>query len=77
MPRNDLLTYRRGIVLNRHKIRYWLAQGAQPTRKVANILSRFGEDFWPRPPIPGGSQSIYQQPPKKQVVEYVSTKKYI
>ena len=76
MPRNTQKTYRRGIVLNRHKIRFWLAQGAEPTRSAAKILSRFGEDFWPRPVIPGGIKTIYEQPEKKFLAHGFNNKKF-
>ena len=63
MPRRTK-TVPRGILLNRHKIRYWMSIGAQPTNGVARILNKFGEDFWPRFPTTHGSSSLYDKPKK-------------
>ena len=59
MPRHQK-TYKRGMVLNKHKARYWLGVGAQPTKGAARILNKFG--FWPKPPVPHGSASLYEKP---------------
>lgn len=40
MPRKTK-TVKRGIVLNKHKIRYWLSVGAQPTKGVVRLLNKF------------------------------------
>lgn len=63
MPRRTK-TIPRGIVLNRHKIRYWMSVGAQPTDAVVRVLNRFGDDFWPRLPVPWGKSSMYEKPKK-------------
>ena len=55
-------TVPRGMVLNKHKCRYWLSIGAQPTRGAAVILHKFG--LWPKPPVPFGSESLYEKPEK-------------
>ena len=39
MPRQQK-TYQRGIVLNKHKMRYWLSVGAEPTGGVIRLLNR-------------------------------------
>jgi ribosomal protein S16 len=61
MPRHQA-TYRRQVVINKHKVRYWLGVGAQPTKRVAAILHKYG--FWPKPPTPHGSRSVYEKPKK-------------
>ena len=62
MPRKTL-TYHRGIVLNKHKIRYWLSVGAQPTNGVIRLLNKF--DFYPKSPVPFGSATLYEKPEKE------------
>jgi small subunit ribosomal protein S16 len=64
MPRRTK-TVPRGVVLNKHKIRYWLAVGAQPTNGVAKLLHKFGKDFYPKLPVPLGSKSLYDKPKKE------------
>lgn len=59
MPRHQR-TYRRGMVLNKHKTRYWLGVGAQPTKGVIRVLEKF--NFFPRYPVPFGSKSLYEKP---------------
>ena len=58
-------TVPRGILLNRHKIRYWMSVGAQPTDAVVRVLNRFGNDFWPKLPMPFGSASLYEKPKRE------------
>jgi hypothetical protein len=50
------------MVLNKHKARYWLGVGAQPTKGVVRVLNKFG--FFPKYPVPFGSSSIYEKPKK-------------
>jgi len=61
-PRNKK-TYDRSIVLNFHKVRYWLGNGAKPTKPVKRLLSKF--DFWPQVPPPQGSKYLYDRPEKE------------
>ena len=61
MPRHGN-TYKRGVVLNKHKARYWLSVGAQPTDRAARLLSLF--DMYPAPLVPFGSKSLYEKPAK-------------
>lgn len=63
MPRKNK-TVPRGIVLNQHKLRYWLSVGASPTSGALRVLHKFG-GFFPKPPIPFGHSSVYEKPPKK------------
>jgi len=56
-------TVPRGMVLNKHKCRYWLSVGAQPTLPVIRILNRFG--FYPKHPVPLGSSSLYEKPKRE------------
>ena len=64
MPRKTK-TVQRGIVLNKHKIRYWMSVGAQPTNGVAKLFNKYGDDFYPKLPVPFGSQSLYEIPEKE------------
>lgn len=61
MPRQQK-TYKRGIVLNKHKMRYWLSVGAQPTGGVIRLLNKY--DFYPNRPTPHGTASVYEKPEK-------------
>lgn len=53
-------TVPRSMVLNRHKARYWLSVGAEPSNGVQRVLTKFG--FWPKPPIPFGNATAYETP---------------
>jgi len=68
MPRRTK-TVQRGIVLNKHKIRYWLSVGAQPTKSVVRLFNQFGDDFFPHYPVPFGSASLYEKPEKVYPLE--------
>jgi flagellar biosynthesis GTPase FlhF len=57
----------RGIVLNKHKIRYWLSVGAEPTKGVVRLLNQF--DFYPKTPVPWGSDNLYEKPDKVYQLE--------
>lgn len=48
------------MLLNKHKTRYWLGVGAQPTKGVIRVLEKF--NFFPRYPVPFGSKSLYEKP---------------
>jgi hypothetical protein len=66
MPRKTK-TVKRGIVLNKHKIRYWLSVGAQPTKGVVRLLNKF--EFYPKTPVPWGSDNLYEKPDKVYKIE--------
>ena len=61
-------TYKRGIVINKHKTRYWLAMGAEPTERAARILSMY--DMFPKPLTPWGKASLYEKPKKQYFVNH-------
>jgi small subunit ribosomal protein S16 len=67
MPRKTR-TIQRGIVLNRHKIRYWLSVGAQPTKGVVRLLNKF--DMYPKTPVPWGADNCYEKPDKVYHIEH-------
>lgn len=67
LPRNKKL-YRRQVVLNKHKTRYWLSVGAEPTERAARILSIF--DMFPEPLTPWGKATLYEKPKKKHFVAH-------
>jgi len=73
MPR-QVKTVPRGIVLNKHKIRYWLSVGAQPTNGVIRILSKLGPDFFPKGVVPGGTANTYEKPPKHYRLQDIKKK---
>jgi len=52
-------------LINKHKIRYWLSVGAQPTGGVVRVLSKYGTDFFPKYPIPYGKERTYEKPERK------------
>lgn len=60
---NKRRTVERSIVLNFHKIRYWLAHNAEPTKGVYRLLYYAG--LLPKPPIPYGSKYTYKKPEKE------------
>ena len=66
-PRGGKLV-RRAVALNKHKLRYWLSVGAEPTLGVQRLLAKFGPEFYPKPVIPFGSASLYEKPEKKTFV---------
>jgi len=46
--------------LNRHKLRYWLSIGAEPTPGVIRVLNKY--EMYPKKPIPWGTASNYEKP---------------
>ena len=48
--------------MNKHKARYWLSVGAQPTKGVIRLLNKY--DFFPKHPAPHGTASVYEKPEK-------------
>lgn len=62
MPRNQK-SYKRGMVLNKHKVRYWLSVGAEPTPGVIRVLNRYG--LYPKSPTSFGKDTLYEKPLKE------------
>lgn len=60
-PRNTV-RYRRSIVINRHRIKYWIGVGAVPTPGAHRVLAQ--AEMIPRMPVPFGSSSLYKKPDK-------------
>ena len=56
-------TVDRSLVLNKHKIRFWIGNGAQPTNSVYKLLVK--ANMLPKPPIPFGEKYFYQKDPIK------------
>lgn len=56
-------TVPRQVTLNKHRVRYWLSVGAQPTKKVQRLLHKF--DFMPKPASPFGQQHTYAKPERQ------------
>ena len=46
-----------------------MSVGAQPTNGVAKLFNKFSDDFYPKLPVPFGSQSLYEIPEKEQKLE--------
>jgi hypothetical protein len=42
-----------------------MSVGAQPTNGVAKLFNKYGDDFYPKLPVPFGSQSLYEIPEKE------------
>ena len=62
MPRNQK-SYKRGMVLNKHKVRYWLSVGAEPSPGVVRVLNRYG--LFPKSPVAFGRETTYDKPLKE------------
>lgn len=56
-------TVERSIVLNTHRIKYWLATGATPTNGVYKLLAK--AEMLPKKPIPLGCKYVYEKPKKE------------
>jgi ribosomal protein S16 len=69
LPRKTA-TVQRSMILNKHKIQYWLGVGATCTNRVHRILEKF--DFVPKTPVPFGSASLYEKPEKEYSLQYYS-----
>lgn len=63
MPRNKNKTVARGVLMNMHKMRYWLSVGAEPTDAVVRVFNKYG-GIYPKLPIPHGSSTLYEKPKK-------------
>jgi len=53
-------TYDRAIIINKHRIKYWLGNGAICTPKVQKLLEH--HNMVPKKPIPFGSRYTYLKP---------------
>jgi len=62
LPRKGA-TVQRAVILNKPRIRYWLAVGAMPSRAVHRILSYI--DFMPKIMPPFGFKQMYEKRPKQ------------
>lgn len=69
LPRKTV-TVQRSMILNKHKVQYWLGMGATCTNRVHRILEKFG--FVPKTPTPFGSASLYEKPEKEYSMQYYS-----
>lgn len=58
-------TVQRAVILNKPRLQYWLAVGAQPSRTVQKMLSFV--NLMPKPYIPFGSKYLYEKAPKSTV----------
>ena len=63
-------TVQRSMILNKHKVQYWLGMGATCTNRVHRILEKF--NFVPKTPVPFGSASLYEKPEKEYSMQYYS-----
>lgn len=55
-------TVPRQVAINKHRVRYWLSVGAEPTKGAAALLRKF--DFVPSKLAPFGSKHAYEKPLK-------------
>ena len=53
-------TVPRQIAINKHRMRYWLANGAIPSERVQRLLEKF--NFVPKAVSPFGSKHVYEKP---------------
>ena len=67
LPRSTR-TYQRSIIINKHRMRYWLSVGASPTNAVHRLLEKF--DFVPPLPDPYGRSSRYERPEKQYPIHF-------
>ena len=56
------------MVVNKHRVQYWLGMGATCTSRVHKILERIG--YVPKAPVPFGLQSLYEKPQKEYKMDY-------
>ena len=62
-PRGTVKTVPRQISLNIHRAKYWLSVGAEPSRKVHRLFSKFG--ILPNLPPKYGQVHHYDKPEKE------------
>ena len=56
------------MIVNKHRMQYWLGVGATCTNRVHRILEHF--DYVPKLPVPFGSASLYPKPEKQYKMDY-------
>ena len=69
LPRKTA-TVQRSMIVNKHRVQYWLGMGATCTNRVHRILENFG--YVPKAPVPFGSASLYEKPEKQYKMDYYS-----
>lgn len=67
LPRKTA-TVQRSMIVNKHRVQYWLGNGATCTNRVHRILEKFG--YVPKTPVPFGSASLYEKPEKEYKIDY-------
>ena len=67
LPRKTA-TVQRAMIVNKHRVQYWLGMGATCTYRVHRILEQF--NFVPKAPVPFGSHTLYPKPEKTYKMEY-------
>lgn len=67
LPRKTV-TVQRAMILNKHRVQYWLGMGATCTNRVHRILENF--DYVPKYPVPFGSHTLYEKPEKEYKLDY-------
>lgn len=61
-------TVQRSMIVNKHRVQYWLGMGATCTNRVHRILEQFG--YVPHAPVPYGSHTLYPKPEKRYNFDY-------
>lgn len=56
------------MILNKHRLQYWLGVGATATNRVHRILERF--EYVPPTPVPFGRHTLYERPEKEYKLEH-------
>lgn len=67
LPRKTT-TVQRAMIVNKHRVQYWLSVGATCTNRTHRILEKFG--YVPKTPVPFGSASLYPKPEKEYSMDY-------
>jgi len=65
-------TVQRAMIVNKHRIQYWLGMGATCTGRVHRILEQF--EYVPKKPVPFGSHTLYEKPEKNYNMSYYKKK---
>ena len=69
LPRKTV-TVQRSIILNKHKVQYWLGMGATCTNRVHRMLEKYG--LVPKTPVPFGASTLYEKPEKEYSMQFYS-----
>jgi small subunit ribosomal protein S16 len=67
LPRKTV-TVQRAMILNKHRLQYWLGVGATCTNRVHRILEKF--NYVPKQAVPFGSHTLYEKPEKTYDIDY-------